>query len=113
LVIEGRIADGDVTLFDHIALTQSEPDDRKALLAIHDAVARRGPFTYLEIGSYLGGSLQAVVADPRCKHIISIDPRPEAPPDERGGYRSSLAAAGPLRGRRRRASHEHAGAAAA
>jgi hypothetical protein len=56
-VIENRIADGDVTLFDNIALTQSEPDDRKALLAIHDAVARRGPFTYLEIGSYLGGSL--------------------------------------------------------
>jgi hypothetical protein len=86
-VIEDRIANGDVTLFDNIALTQSEPDDRKSLLAIHDAVARRGPFTYLEIGSYLGGSLQAVVADPRCKHIISIDPRPEAPPDERGGYR--------------------------
>jgi hypothetical protein len=56
-VIEDRIAGGDITLFDHIALTQREPDDRRALLAIHDAVARRGPFTYLEIGSYLGGSL--------------------------------------------------------
>jgi hypothetical protein len=86
-VIAERIAALDVTLFDHIAPAQSEPDDRRALLAVHDAVAERGPFTYLEIGSYLGGSLQTVIADPRCHHIVSIDPRPEAPPDERGGWR--------------------------
>jgi hypothetical protein len=48
---------------------------------LHAAVAARsGQFAYLEIGSYLGGSLQVMIRDPRCHCIMSIDPRlAEAP----------------------------------
>lgn len=59
--------------------------DRRALLALHAAAgATCGSFAYLEIGSYLGGSLQALIRDPRCGDIMSIDPRPVATPDGRG-----------------------------
>jgi hypothetical protein len=39
--------------------------------------------------SHLGGSLQALIAEPGCTHITSIDPRPLVHPDERPeiGYR--------------------------
>ena len=40
-------------------------------------------FRWLEIGSHLGGSLQALVRDPACTHIDSIDPRPAWQEDER------------------------------
>ncbi|MEZ5285972.1 MAG: class I SAM-dependent methyltransferase [Vicinamibacterales bacterium] len=40
--------------------------------------------TYLEIGSYRGGSLQPHVLDPLCRHIVSIDPRPPVQEDESG-----------------------------
>jgi hypothetical protein len=43
-----------------------------------------GSYTYLEIGSYLGGSLQSHLLDPRCRRIYSIDSRPLQPPDDRG-----------------------------
>jgi Methyltransferase domain len=56
--------------------------DRRALLALHSAAASaHGSFTYLEIGSYRGGSLQAVMRDPRCTHVVSIDARTAATPD--------------------------------
>jgi hypothetical protein len=85
LDIAERVRDLDTRLFDPI-LAQSDQDDRRALLALHEGAASRyGSFVYLEIGSYLGGSLQAHVRDPRCVGIISIDPRPEAPPDKRTG----------------------------
>jgi hypothetical protein len=65
---------------------QSTDWDRRALLALHAATAdARGSFCYLEIGSYLGGSLQAVTRDPRCTTVISIDPRRTTTPDERTG----------------------------
>jgi hypothetical protein len=63
---------------------QTDTSDRRALLALHSAVAaKQGSFEYLEIGSYLGGSLQVLVRDPRCRRIISIDPRPDQLPDNR------------------------------
>lgn len=78
------IADLDVHLFDAID-TQASAHDRRSLLAcqvgMRDAV---GEYTYLEIGSYLGGSLQPHVLDPRCTHITSIDARPPVQPDARG-----------------------------
>jgi Methyltransferase domain len=75
----------DIRLFDRI-LAQTDEWDKQALLALHDASAREfGSFGYLEIGSYLGGSMQAVVQDPRCTKIISIDPRPAAAADNRTG----------------------------
>jgi len=85
LDIPDRVHDLDTGLFDPI-LAQTLPEDRRALLGLHEGAASRyGSFVYLEIGSYLGGSLQALVRDPRCVGIISIDPRPEAPPDKRAG----------------------------
>ena len=58
--------------------------DRRALLALHSATAAvHDSFVYLEIGSYLGGSLQALVCDDRCAQIISIDPRLELVADNR------------------------------
>jgi hypothetical protein len=83
-MFEERVAAGDIGLFDHVA-SQTTPNDRRSLLALHHAIATDlGSFTYLEVGSLVGGTLQAFVADPRCRRIISIDPRPEAQPDDRG-----------------------------
>jgi hypothetical protein len=73
----------DVSAFDPIA-SQTTMGDRRSLLAIQRAVARRcGEYTYLEIGSHLGGSIQPHLLDARCKTIYSIDPRPPHQPDDR------------------------------
>jgi hypothetical protein len=69
-----RIKSKDTTLFDTVPALLTE-NDRRSLLAIHDAVASRGPYVYLEIGSYLGGSLQLHLRDPRCERAFSIDKR--------------------------------------
>lgn len=82
--VSDRIARLDISLFDEITV-QLEPDDRRSLLALHAACrAVLGEFTYLEIGSHLGGSLQTFIRDPACRSIISIDPRPLRQPDESG-----------------------------
>jgi hypothetical protein len=74
----------DVGLFKHV-LSQSTEEDRRSLLALQSAVREEhSEFVYLEIGSYQGGSLQPFVVDPRCKRILSIDPRPYTLPDSRG-----------------------------
>jgi len=79
-----KIARHDTSLFEAIQ-SQSTRDDQKSLLVLHSVIRRiLGQFTYLEIGSHLGGSLQAMVADPACTRIISIDPRPLAFSDQRG-----------------------------
>ncbi|HLX33001.1 MAG TPA: class I SAM-dependent methyltransferase [Gaiellaceae bacterium] len=67
----------DRTLFDHVE-AQLTLSDRISLLALHASIADRlGEFVYLEIGSFKGGSLQALVADERCRKIVSIDKRVE------------------------------------
>lgn len=75
----------DVQVFNYVE-SQTTDGDRRSLLAVHGAIARAGPFSYLEIGSYRGGTLQAVIADPRCTRVVSIDPRPQSQPDERFGH---------------------------
>jgi hypothetical protein len=78
-----RVAAIDIGLFDYVE-TQTSVDDRRSLLALHNAVAARsGSFSYLEIGSHLGGTLQIVIADRRCARVVSIDPRPRWQPDDR------------------------------
>ncbi len=73
----------DVGLFDHID-SQTTVKDRVALLSLQKAVRRdRRSYTYLEVGSHLGGSIQPHLLDPCCRKIFSIDPRPSAQPDER------------------------------
>lgn len=79
-----RIEQLDTSLLELIP-AQLEEDDRRSLLALHAACSQTyGTFAYLEIGSHLGGSLQALVRDPACTAAISIDPRPAWQPDERG-----------------------------
>jgi hypothetical protein len=82
---DARLESLDLSLFDHVP-SQTTPEDRASLLALHNACRQcHGTFRYLEIGSHLGGSLQALVADPRCTGIISIDSRPPTQPDARFG----------------------------
>jgi hypothetical protein len=72
---EHRIATLDCGLFDLVE-TQSTEKDRRSWLALQRAVRdSKAPFVYLEIGSYLGGSLQQYLADPHCSRIYSIDNR--------------------------------------
>ena len=78
-----RVAALDTRLFAHIA-SETSDGDRRSLLAVHSGVAARtDPFSYLEIGSHLGGTLQVVIADQRCAGVVSIDPRPPGQPDDR------------------------------
>ena len=81
--VSERIETLDVGLFDAIP-SQTSMDTRRSLLAVHRATARRHrEFAYLEIGSHLGGSLQPYLLDPRCRAIVSIDPRPAVQKDDR------------------------------
>ena len=84
LSFEQRIERLDCSLFDPIP-TQSSKGDRMSWLALQGAVRRAAPsYTYLEIGSHLGGSIQQHWIDPRCSLIYSIDKRPLEQPDDRG-----------------------------
>jgi hypothetical protein len=85
-VIE-RVESLAVDLFDAIP-SQTSAADRRSLLAVQRATARRfGRYAYLEIGSHLGGSIQPHLLDPRCERIFSIDSRPPSQPDDRSpGY---------------------------
>jgi hypothetical protein len=76
-----------VDLFSAIP-SQTSLATRRSLLAIQRATARRhAEFAYLEIGSYLGGSIQPYLLDTRCRAIYSIDPRPGRQADDRApGY---------------------------
>jgi methyltransferase family protein len=80
-----QVARLDSNLFSFVP-AQTSTWDARALLALHAAAGNTlGEFSYLEIGSYLGGSLQALMRDPRCRSVMSIDLRPAAPiPDARG-----------------------------
>ena len=78
----------DTTLFDLVE-TQSNAKDRRSWLAVQRAVRQaKDSFVYLEIGSYLGGSLQQYLQDPRCRRIYSIDNRTR---DERHAENSEQA----------------------
>jgi hypothetical protein len=74
----------DATLFDAV-YSQLYDADKKTLLAIQKTIRENlGTYSYLEIGSYMGGSIQPHLLDPRCTRIYSIDKRPFIPPDDRG-----------------------------
>ncbi|HEX6125870.1 MAG TPA: class I SAM-dependent methyltransferase [Pyrinomonadaceae bacterium] len=81
---EQAIAGLDLRLFEKIN-SQSTDDDKQSFLAIQLAVRNLRPqYKYLEIGSYLGGSIQPHLMDDRCTRIYSIDKRPLQQPDARG-----------------------------
>jgi hypothetical protein len=74
----------DLRLFDLVP-TATTPDDRRSLLELQNVVALKVPsYTYLEVGSYLGGSLVPHLVDERCGVVVSIDPHPPSQPDVRG-----------------------------
>lgn len=85
---EERINGLDLSLFAAIH-SQSDDGDKKSWLALQRvARGRNRSYCYLEIGSFLGGSLQPHLLDPLCRQIDSIDSRPAEPPDLRGeGFR--------------------------
>lgn len=80
---ERRLEVLDESLFAPIE-SQSTPADRLAFLRLQRLVRRQGPYTYLEVGSHLGGSLQTHYIDSRCLRIVSLDTRPLWQPDARG-----------------------------
>ncbi len=56
----------------------------RTLINVQEIAAKDGSYRYLEIGSYLGKSLQPHVMDDDCIEALSIDLRPEMTPDARG-----------------------------
>ena len=79
--VDERITGLDLSLFDGVS-TQTYPEDRSSLLLLQRCVRRSGIYTYLEVGSHLGGTLQPHLVDNRCGLIYSIDKRPLLLPDE-------------------------------
>lgn len=81
---EENIGELDLRLFEKIE-SQSTEQDKQSLLAVQLAVRELRPdYRYLEIGSYLGGSIQPHLVDPKCRRIYSLDKRPASQPDARG-----------------------------
>ncbi len=81
---EQLISGLDLKLFEKIP-SQSSDNDKRSLLACQLAARELAPgYNYLEVGSYLGGSIQPHLLDEKCARIYSIDKRPEKQPDERG-----------------------------
>ncbi len=81
---EQAVTSLDLKLFEKIN-SQSTEHDKQSFLAIQLAVRNLRPaYNYLEIGSYLGGSIQPHLLDERCARIYSLDKRPLAQPDARG-----------------------------
>lgn len=77
-------AELDISFFEAVS-TQLSLADRRSVLTVQQLVAERlGQYAYLEIGSFLGGSLQPHLRDARCVALYSIDARPKFQPDERG-----------------------------
>jgi len=73
----------DTSVFDAIP-SETTREDRAALLLLRERARAEEGYVYLEIGSYLGGTLQPFYADPHCSRIYSIDARPDFVPDARG-----------------------------
>ena len=65
--------------------SQTSAEDKVSFLRIQNLLrACAADYVYIEVGSHLGGTLVPHLADPRCRSVISIDPRPHEQPDERG-----------------------------
>jgi hypothetical protein len=58
--------------------------DRRYLAHLYEHVrGRHHQYQYLEVGSYLGGTLTPALRDERCTRVLSIDLRPNIQPDAR------------------------------
>ncbi len=78
-----RVEDEDISVFE--IKSQTTKRDKKTLLIVQNFLREQiGAYSYLEIGSHLGGSLVPHLAHPECTRIASVDPRPVQFRDERG-----------------------------
>jgi hypothetical protein len=64
--------------------SQTSNVDKEVLLKIRTILKKLPSYSYLEIGSYLGGSLTPFLKDDNCTKILSVDDRELQQPDERG-----------------------------
>jgi hypothetical protein len=64
--------------------SQTTNADKEVLLKIRTILKKLPSYSYLEIGSYLGGSLTPFLKDNNCTKILSVDDRNLQLPDERG-----------------------------
>ena len=64
--------------------SQTSDQDKNVLLQLRAILQVTKGYRYLEIGSFLGGSLTPFLKDPICISILSIDDRDTMPLDERG-----------------------------
>lgn len=79
-----RIETRDIGIFEKIP-SQSTDEDKSSFLFIQNTIREINEcYTYLEIGSYMGGTIQPYLTDPKCCKIYSIDKRPQFQPDARG-----------------------------
>lgn len=78
-----QITEGDISVFR--IKSQTTQKDKRTLLAVQNFLRGAvGEYSYIEIGSHLGGSLVPHLADPACTRISSVDLRPEVQCDDRG-----------------------------
>src|SRR5688572_21630354 len=65
--------------------SQTSVSDKIFLLGAQRLVREHvSPYAYLEIGSFLGGSLAPFLSDPLCSQVLSVDDRERQQPDSRG-----------------------------
>ncbi len=77
------IEQGDLAIFK--IPSQTGDGDKKSLISLQNIVRRNvRNYTYLEVGSFMGGTLLPHLADPECRLVYSIDKRPASQLDERG-----------------------------
>jgi hypothetical protein len=73
----------DATAF--VVESETSCNDKVSFLRLQKLIrSRLNSYVYVEVGSHLGGTLAPHLADPRCRMVISIDPRPLEQPDARG-----------------------------
>jgi hypothetical protein len=64
--------------------SQTSQEDRVALEQIRNFISEQTTdYNYLELGSYLGGTLLPHVLSPSCSKVLSVDKRVSNQPDER------------------------------
>ncbi len=76
--------DYDLTEYFPIQSQTSSSDKHFLLAAIELVTAQKKRYSYVEVGSFLGGSLTPFLKDNNCYHVLSIDERERKQPDERG-----------------------------
>lgn len=63
--------------------SQTSANDRLWLMHLFEHVRSHGAYRYIEIGSFLGGTLTPALLDESCTAVLSIDLRPKVMADSR------------------------------